>query len=79
MVSARDTTLGLKDVKVLFADAALAGKPLVVFSRSGFTAPAGGFADTAGSALFVLYDDDRQIAAASAIAEQHLPETLWAR
>lgn len=75
-VSVKDSSLGLKDVKVQFADAALAGKPLVLFGRAGFTKQAREFADSAGIALFVLYDDARKISAGNALAQEHLPETL---
>lgn len=75
-VSSKEASLGLKDVKVLFADAALAGKPLVIFTRSWVTKPAQQFADAAGIALFVLYNEGRKISPASRFAEDHMPATL---
>ena len=75
-LSARRNGVGIGELKAAYADAALAGRRLFMFSRAGYTGPARAWADRAGAALFTLAAGADRPGAASELAREHLPAVI---
>lgn len=67
---------GVTAVKVAYADAVLAGKPLVLFAGDGFTRDARAFADQAGVVLFAAWDRGAHMRPESDLAAEYVRATL---
>jgi hypothetical protein len=71
-----DKQCRLHAVKTAFADAAVEGKPLVVFAQGGYTRDALKFATRASVALYVIDSQSLGIYPASALASEHVPHVV---
>lgn len=66
----------LSDVKTAYADAAMDGRPLIMFGTRGFTRDAAVWAVKARIPAFNIAGEDYQLSASNALAEEHVPQGM---
>lgn len=71
-----ETFCRLGAIKTAFADAAVEGKALVIFSVGGYTRDATAWADRAGVALYSMHPNSYRAYPASALAREHVPKLI---